>query len=151
GEGGGGPAADVLPADRSAVRARGGRAMTVQELRETLTRLVELLRAADAKVGTTNSLAEFVELTAGFDALTLKAFVKLAEVGRTPPTQKPPPAPKTRPVKPAADPGTVVAEVTALYERAEEPTVTEEQIRSACGRLDVLKKDILVRLSEGVG
>ena len=58
--------------------------MTVQDLRDTLTKLVELLEATDAKAATTNGLTEFVEATANFGNLKLKEFVKLAEKGRTP-------------------------------------------------------------------
>ncbi len=63
--------------------------MTVNELRDTLTRLVELLQAADAKAATTRGLSEFIESTETFGDLSLKAFVKLAEAGRNPPEPRP--------------------------------------------------------------
>jgi hypothetical protein len=119
--------------------------VTVQELRETLTRLVGLLDAAGAKAATTRDLTEFVESTAPFGDLTLKAFVKLAEAGRMPPPPKSQAAGKTK-----ADPSAVLSEVRDLYERAADPTVTEDQVRAACGRLSALAKDALVRLADGI-
>ncbi|MDB5307176.1 MAG: hypothetical protein JWO38_1378 [Gemmataceae bacterium] len=119
--------------------------MTVQELRETLTRLVGLLQATDAKAATTRGLSEFVEATAPFGDLSLKAFVKLAEAGRTPPTPKPGPAGKSK-----LDPAAVAAEVKNLYDRAADPAVTEEQMRLSCGKLGSLTKEALVRLAESI-
>jgi len=124
--------------------------VTVQELRETLTRLVELLQAADAKAATTKGLTEFVELTAGFDDLTLKAFVRLAEVGQNPPTPKATATPKPKSGG-KSDREALAAEIRGLYERVADPAVTEEQLRTACGRLGPLAKDALVRVAEGVG
>jgi hypothetical protein len=119
--------------------------MTVQDLRDTLTQLVGLLQAADAKAATTRGLTEFVAETASFGDLTLKAFVKLAEAGR------PPAAPKAKsPTKAKADPAALAAEVTDMYERAANPAVTEDLIRTACGRLGALTKDPLVRLADGI-
>jgi hypothetical protein len=126
--------------------------VTVQELRDTLSKLVELLQATDAKAATTRDLTEFVEATKPFGDLTLKAFVKLAEAGRAPKSADPPPTPKPRPGKAVqTDPTALSAEVTRLYERAAEVDVTEEKIRAACGRLSSLKKDALVQLAEGIG
>jgi hypothetical protein len=119
--------------------------MTVQDLRETLTQLVALLQAADAKAATTRGLTEFVAETASFGDLTLKAFVKLAEAGRSPA------APKAKsPTKAKADPAALTAEVTDLYARAADSAVTEDLIRAACGRLATLAKDALVRVADGI-
>jgi hypothetical protein len=125
--------------------------VTVQELRDTLSKLVELLQAADAKAATTRDLTEFVDATKSFEDLTLKAFVKLAEAGRAPKNSDPLTT-KPRPGKAGqADPAALSAEVTGLYERAAEADVTEEGIRAACGQLGSLKKDALVKLAEGIG
>jgi hypothetical protein len=123
--------------------------VTVQELRETITRLVELLRAADAKANTLRELNEFIESTAAFGDLTLKAFVKLAEAGRTPPKQPTVKTPRT--VKASADPTVLSREVESLYARAADPTVTEEQIQTACGQLTPFKKETIVKVAESVG
>lgn len=122
--------------------------MTVDDLRATLTSLVRLLEAADGKAGTIKALTEFIESTAGFGELNLKAFVKLAEVGRTPPTPKAA-SPQKRTA--TADPEKLASEVKDLYERVADPQVTEEQVRELCGRLDPLNKDSLARLAEGIG
>ncbi len=123
--------------------------MTVQELRETLIRLVDLLRASDAKASTLKELSEFVESAADFGDLSLKAFVKLAEAGRTPPKSA---TPKNQPsAKTAADPTALAQEIKNLYESAGDPAVAEEQIRATCGRLTPLKKDALVTVAEGIG
>lgn len=122
--------------------------MTVNQLRETLDQLSGLLRAAGAKATTLNDLSEFVETTVPFGDLTLKAFVKLAETGRTPSTPRPPRTTQAR--QPKTDPEAVKSEVKGLYERAADPSVTEEQMRAACGRLGGLSKDALVRLADSM-
>jgi hypothetical protein len=109
--------------------------------------LVKLLEASDAKASTTRGLSEFVELTGGFDNESLKAFVKLAEVGRNPPTA----VPKTKGKTKVGDPEAIAAEVKDLYERAAEPAVTEERMREACDKLGGLSKDGLVRLADAIG
>lgn len=124
--------------------------MTVNELRETLTRLVGLLEAADAKAATTRGLTEFIALTTPFGDLSLKAFAALAEAGRTPRADggglgRPRSAPKGK-----VDPGAVDAEVRDLYTRAGEATVTLEQVRAVCGRLGGLTKDALVKVADGI-
>jgi hypothetical protein len=124
--------------------------VTVQDLRDTLTRLVELLQAADAKPATTRGLTEFVERTAGFRELSLKAFVNLAEAGWTPSTVKVPSGKRTS-GRTGADPAVVAAEVKDLYERAADLSVTEDQVRTACGRLAALSKDSLVHLADDIG
>jgi hypothetical protein len=125
--------------------------VTVQELRDTLTKFVELLKAADAKVATTRALTEFVEQARPFDDLKLGDFVKLAEKGRNPPQ---PSAPAARPRQSggqSADPGTLAAEVKGLYDSAGDERVTEGAIREACGRLSALKKDGLIVVAEAIG
>lgn len=122
--------------------------MTVREFRETLAQLVRLLEAADAKKATVTGLAEFIEATTTFGDLTLKAFVKLAEAGRTPAAPKPSP---TRKPRATADAAGIAAEVKDLYDRAGEAGVTEEQIRAACGRLAPVDKDSLVALANEIG
>lgn len=119
--------------------------MNVNQLRDTLSQLTTLLRAAGARQSTLDGLTEFVEATAPFGDLTVKAFVKLAEVGRSPPPPKSPPSAKAR-----ADPTALAAEVKDLYERAADPAVTEQQVRAACARLSALAKDALVRLADGI-
>jgi hypothetical protein len=119
--------------------------MTVQELRETLTQLVGLLQAADAKAATTRGLTEFIEATGPFGDLSLKAFVKLAEAGRTPLPPRPGPGGKGR-----TDPAELAADVKSLYDRAADPTVTEDQVRAACAKLGGLTKEALVRLADSI-
>ena len=127
--------------------------MTVNDLRDTLNQLVGLLRATDAKAGTIRELSEFIEETRRFHDLTLKGFVKLADVGRNPPS----------PGRPSAggrgksgasgtpDAGALRDAVKNLYDRAADPTVTEEQIRVACAALGPLKKDQLVEVAATLG
>jgi hypothetical protein len=124
--------------------------VTVDALRETLTRLTALLEAADAKPATTRGLAEFVELTGSFGELSLKAFVTLAEAGRTPRADSAGAGRPKSTAKAKADPGAVEAEVRDLYARAGEPAVTIEQVRAACVRLGTLKKDGLIRVAEAI-
>ncbi|MBN9517150.1 hypothetical protein J0H58_01310 [bacterium] len=124
--------------------------MTVNDLRETLTNLVALLAAADAKAATTRGLTEFVELTAPFGDMTLKAFASLAEAGRTPRGEAAG-GRRVRPVAAAkADPAAVEAEVVDLYARAAESAVTAAQVEAACDRLGGLTKDALARLAERI-
>lgn len=123
---------------------------TVQDLRDTLARLVELLQASDARATTIRGLTDFLEATAPFADVTLKSFVKLAESGRAPAAPKPSPKPKAG-GKSKADPAAVAGDVTDLYRRAGDPAVTEEQVRAACARLGDLTKDALVKLADGIG
>ena len=125
--------------------------MTVNELRETLRRLLELLRAADAKAGTVKDLTEFVELTAGFGDVTLKGFVKFAETGQQPPATKSTSGRGSSGAKSTADVDSLVRDVTSLYERAADPSVTEEHIRAVCGSLGSLKKDELTKVAAAIG
>jgi hypothetical protein len=122
--------------------------MTVNHLREALTLLVGLLRAGEAKPATTRELAEFIQATAPFGDLTLKAFVRLAEAGRTPLAEKA--GTRTPGGKAKFDPAAVAAEVRDLYARAADPGVTEDHIRAACGRLAGLGKDPLVTVADGI-
>jgi hypothetical protein len=120
--------------------------VTVNELRDTLTKLVGLLEAADAKAATTRSLSEFIDLSAPFGELSLKAFATLAETGRAgPSTGRPKAAPRGK-----VDPAAVETEIKDLYARAGEVAVTVEQVKTACGRLGGLTKDALVRVAEGI-
>jgi hypothetical protein len=122
--------------------------MTVKELNETLTQLVALLQAANAKSATITGLNEFIISTQTFGDLNLKAFVKLAETGRTPAATASP----TRSLgKQTVDTNALAADIVNLYQRAGEPAVTEEQIRTAGGRLTSLKKDGLLKLAEAIG
>ena len=122
--------------------------MTVKELNETLTQLVALLKAANAKATTMQGLSEFIESTATFSDLNLKAFVKLAEAGRNPPVSV---STSTRnSTKVTADTNAIASEVVNLYHRAGEQSVTEEQIRKACDKLASFKKDGLLKLAEGI-
>jgi hypothetical protein len=125
--------------------------VTVQELRDTLVRLIALLEAADAKAATTRGLSEFVEATAGFGELSLKAFVGLAEKGRTPAAEKTAGSLRAKSTKGGKDPVAIAAEVKDLYERAADPNVSEEQVRTACGQLGALTKDGLVKLADDIG
>lgn len=125
--------------------------MTVNDLRETLTKLVELLRAADSKAGTVNGLSEFVTLTEGFGELKLKEFVKLAEAGKNPPAPRPPATWGGGGGRQTVSADAVATELADLYARAADPAVTEDQVRAACGKLTALKKEDVVKVAEGVG
>lgn len=121
--------------------------MTVDDLRGTLTQLAGLLRAADAKKSTVAGLDEFVELAAPFGGLSLKAFIKLAETG-----QKPSPSGRGRGAAgPKAEADVLARELAALYERAGDPDVSEDQLRAACAPLPGLTKDGLVKVADAIG
>jgi Glu-tRNA(Gln) amidotransferase subunit E-like FAD-binding protein len=110
--------------------------------------LVALLQAANAKSATITGLNEFIISTQTFGDLNLKAFVKLAETGRTPAATASP----TRSLgKQTVDTNALAADIVNLYQRAAQQEVTEEQIKVACSRLSSLKKDSLLKLAEEIG
>jgi hypothetical protein len=126
--------------------------VTIDQLRETLRQLNRLLEAADAKKATTVGLTEFIEATAPFGELSIKAFVTLAEAGRTPPSDRTSVSPRRGATTKTKVDFTVLAGVLKnLYDRAAEPDVNEEQIRTACAQLGALTKGQLVQIAEGVG
>jgi hypothetical protein len=122
--------------------------MTVNEFNKTLTQLVELLKITKSNQQTINGLEEFIESTATFGDLTLKAFVKLAETGRTPKLTTTPQTRNTS--KQTVDATAIVIEIKNLYDHAGESTVTEEQIKSESNRLNSLKKPELVKLADSI-
>lgn len=121
--------------------------MTVSDLRNTLTHLLGLLGTADAKPAKLRDLSEFIELTAEFDGLTLKAFLKLAVAGQCPPTTRPT---TIKGSGTSRAPSALAAEVKDLFERASDPSVTEEQCRTTCGMLGKLTKPLLAELAESI-
>lgn len=120
--------------------------MTVNDLRSTLIQLVALLDAAGAKATTTKALAGFIEDCKPFGDSTLAAFIKFAEQGRNPPAPKPTSRTQTK----KANPDELANQVKHLYDHAAEATVTEDQIRETCGRLDGLTKAALVKVAERI-
>lgn len=121
--------------------------MTVSELRNMLTHLHGLLVTADAKPVMLRGLYEFIERTAEFDELTLNALLKLAAAGQRQPSTRP--APITSP-GPRRSPSAIAAEVKDLFERAGDPSVTEEKCRDACELLGTLTKPALAELAESI-
>lgn len=109
--------------------------MNVDVLQMHLTKLSELVRGAGAK-GTANELDELCQLLQPYRDKKLKDLIatiaKAEEIVRNgPPTAKP-----RAPKKPKADLGPISERILDLYQRANDATMTRNEIIVAFGELE---------------
>lgn len=131
--------------------------MKVADLQKHLSDLASFLENAKAAKAITDDLRAISTGLAPFANLPLKdfaAFLGRAEqfdrTGQLLASGKAPKAPKALP-KAAPDVDSLARETLLLYERAADPSTTQEAIDALLGRLVPLKKAGLVTIAERIG
>lgn len=123
--------------------------MKVADLQEILAHVGRMLEAAGSR-GAAAELTAFRECLEPFREQTAKQFAnelrKLTEAVAAKPKVA-----RRSGKAPAIDVDSMVREVQDLYARAPDPSTTVEQIEETLKRLELLTKDALVQVAEGIG